>query len=236
MPTAYLLDYGGTLDTGARHWCYVLHEGLEAAGLTLPLDSFRPAYVYAERQLAKFPYITQRDDFLSLLQKKITLEVEYLVHTRAASFATYADRAALIRSAALYCNAYARKHVQASLAVIKALHQKGRVVIVSNFYGNLPTILNTFGVTPHIDAVVESARVGVRKPNPAIWLLGAQAAATEPAHCIAVGDSFTKDILSARTAGMQTVWYSGEEWDSQAQYDTRLPNHIIHDLHELAAL
>ena len=65
-----IFDYGGTLDTDARHWSHVLRDGYAAAGLTLADDVWRDAYVHGERTLARQPIIGPDDDFLTLLRKK----------------------------------------------------------------------------------------------------------------------------------------------------------------------
>ena len=63
MPQAFLFDYGGTLDTSARHWAGVLFEGYVHAGVPVSELHFRDAYVYAERKLAREMPIQPHDDF-----------------------------------------------------------------------------------------------------------------------------------------------------------------------------
>ena len=48
-----IFDYGGTLDTDARHWAHVLFEGYRHAQIPVDEPDFRDAYVYGERALAK---------------------------------------------------------------------------------------------------------------------------------------------------------------------------------------
>lgn len=235
MLTTLLFDYGGTLDTAARHWSYVLHEGYARAGVELSQEAFRPAYVFAERALAKYPYIRREDDFLDLLRKKVALEVEGLERSGAWRPAGRESRARLVDCVSLYCDGYARAHTARSAQVLAALHRRYRVVIVSNFYGNLPTILSAYGLARHVDAVIESARVGVRKPDPAIWLKGAEAACAAPSECMAIGDSYGKDVLAARKAGCRTVWFKGEEWEVK-DYDESVPDHVITSLSDLKSL
>ena len=62
MPTL-LFDYGGTLDSDARHWNYVLRDGFTKAAIEHPAlvqldtDTWRAAYVHGERALAQHPII-----------------------------------------------------------------------------------------------------------------------------------------------------------------------------------
>ena len=76
-----IFDYGGTLDTDARHWSHVLRDGYAAAGLTLADDVWRDAYVHGERTLARQPIIGPDDDFLTLLRKKADIETQRLAST-----------------------------------------------------------------------------------------------------------------------------------------------------------
>lgn len=232
MTTTILFDYGGTLDTAARHWSYVLHEGFTKAGLELQQETFRPAYVFAERALARHPYVCPGDNFLSLLRKKVALEAEELVRTGAWKPRSYDEQADLVEKVALYCDDYARRHVRQSEQTIATLATRYKLVVVSNFYGNLGTILRTYGIADYFDALIESATAGVRKPSPRIWQLGVDAAGAKPEECLAVGDSFGKDIVPAREIGCQTAWFSGEEWEPK-EHDESIPTHVIHNLNEL---
>lgn len=72
-PHALLFDYGGTLDTAACHWSYVLEDGYRHAGINLSETDFRTAYVFAERALAKTPIIKPDFTFKRLLEEKVQL-------------------------------------------------------------------------------------------------------------------------------------------------------------------
>lgn len=73
-----LFDYGGTLDTAAKHWYYVFEEAYQKVGLHIPDNELRQAYVFGERYLAKNPVITPNDDFATLLKKKIRQQFNWL--------------------------------------------------------------------------------------------------------------------------------------------------------------
>ena len=237
MITTLLFDYGGTLDTSACHWAYVLQEGYAQAHIELADQDFRDAYVYAERALAKSPVIQPTDTFKQLLLKKVSLEFQYLEDNGIHAFTSEAIRQEQVEAVASWCDGFARRHVEASGQVLEALKKKGyRLVMVSNFYGNLHTILADYGIAPYFESVVESAVVGVRKPDPAIWTLGIEAAGCLPEETAAIGDSYGKDILPAREAGCgSTIWFKGREWEEK-QRDESIPSHIITDLSQLLGI
>ena len=106
------------------------------------------------------------------------------------------------------------------------------LALVSNFYGNMPVVLREFRLDDLFSAVIESAVVGVRKPDERIFQLGVEALRLKPEEVAVVGDSYEKDILPARRLGCQTVWLKGEGWTDK-QYDETLPDKIIGSLDEL---
>ena len=122
--------------------------------------------------------------------------------------------------------------MQASAKVLEVLAQRHRLVMVSNFYGNLHAVLADYGILHLFSDVIESAVVGVRKPDPAIWRLGVEAVG-QPAESVwAIGDSYGKDVVPASQVGCQTVWFKGREWEDK-QYDESVPTRIIRSLSEL---
>lgn len=109
------------------------------------------------------------------------------------------------------------------------------MVLVSNFYGNVGVVLQEFQLDRLFSHIVESAVVGIRKPDPRIFKLGVEALGMEAEDTVVVGDSFYKDITPAQKIGCQTVWFKGEGWTDE-QYDESLPDAIITDLQQLLTL
>ena len=106
------------------------------------------------------------------------------------------------------------------------------MVLVSNFYGNINEVLKEFGFDGLFVEVIESAVVGIRKPNPEIFTLGVNALGLQPSETVVIGDSFYKDIEPAVKAGCHTVWFKGEGW-TDTKYDESVPDQIITDLSQL---
>lgn len=230
-----LFDYGGTLDTAALHWYYVFEKAYKQASVNIADEQLRQAYVYGERYLAKNPVIQPTDTFAILLQKKINQQVAWLEQNRLLSFDKEQGRDALISNLAAFCDNFARQHTQESAKVLQALAEKYKLIIVSNFYGNLHSVLSAYDLLQYFDDVVESAVVGVRKPDPAIWQLGVDRAQCSAAECLAIGDSYSKDIVPATQVGIPTVWFKGKEWEDK-EYDESIPSYIITQLSQLQSL
>ena len=68
MTKGYIFDYGGTLDTGGRHWGKVLWQAYVRCGVPVTEEQFRSAYVYAERTLGSKPLIRRNDTFRTQVQ------------------------------------------------------------------------------------------------------------------------------------------------------------------------
>ena len=107
------------------------------------------------------------------------------------------------------------------------------MVLVSNFYGNISTVLGEFGLDGLFDSIVESAVVGVRKPDHRIFTLGVEALGMEPGKVTVVGDSYDKDIVPAKRAGCHTVWMRGEGWTDTTESDTSAADAVITELKEI---
>ena len=110
---------------------------------------------------------------------------------------------------------------------------------MSNFYGNIECVLHEFGFDGMFLDVIESAIVGVRKPDSRIFELGVEALRRSEGvkECrsvdvLVVGDSFYKDILPAQKAGCRTAWFKGEGWTDET-YDESIPDMVITDLEQL---
>ena len=231
---ALIFDYGGTLDTDGRHWAHVLWEGYCEAGMPVTNEQFREAYVYGERALAKVPIVQPEDTFRDVLEKKVNQQFAFLQAEHIWNDAPDVS-AEKLNTVVDYCHDYALRFIAKAREVLAVLRPKYRMVLVSNFYGNIEAILRDFGLAQYFDAVIESAVVGVRKPDPEIYRLGVKATGCEAKDVTVVGDSYSKDIVPANAIGCRTIWLRGEGWSGEdagelATYEiTTLPD-VLHYL------
>jgi putative hydrolase of the HAD superfamily len=79
---------------------------------------------------------------------------------------------------------------------------------------NLDTVLQEFHLDNIFDVVVESAAVGIRKPDPAIYKLALERLRCEKDAVTVIGDSMKNDIQPAKELGLYTIQISGEPWDN----------------------
>ena len=92
---------------------------------------------------------------------------------------------------------------EAMVAVVRAARNAGiRTGLISNSWGNGRYDREQF--TGLFDGVVISGEVGIRKPDPRIYELGAEAVELPPEACVFV-DDLPGNLKPARALGMTTV-------------------------------
>ena len=227
MIRGYIFDYGGTLDTGGNHWGKVIWHAYERVGVPVDEALYREAYVYGERTLGRNPIIQPNFTFRQTLEQKIGLQLDFIESKcPEVTRAKYGEQ--------LLDDLYIRtcEETTRSRNVLLQLHERFPMVLVSNFYGNIATVLREFSLDGIFQQIVESAVVGIRKPDSRIFTLGVEALDLDPSDVVVVGDSIDKDIIPARQAGCHTMWFKGEGWTSDP-VDESAADRIITNLTEL---
>ena len=258
-----IFDYGGTLDTCGQHWGKKLWHAYERQHVPVTEQQFRDAYVYGERTLGRNPIIKPDYTFHRTLSTKIRLEMEHLC-TQGAWDAS--EEEFKQKHQAVLEDVYAEVLATTahSAEVLTQLSECFPMVLVSNFYGNIECVLQEFGLRKFFPRIVESAVVGIRKPDPRIFELGVEKLKSSDVETLrssdvekdansklsslhsplstlhsnevlVVGDSFYKDILPAQKAGCRTAWFKGEGWTDET-YDETVPDMVITDLADLLVI
>ncbi len=225
-----IFDYGGTIDTNGTHWGELIEEEYRRAGVKISKELFREAYVYAERALAKSPIIAPDDTFFTLLDKKTTLQAEYLASKHHPI--TPEERKTIAES----CYKRVLNTLATTRTLVEKLSTRYPLVLVTNFYGNMPVVLQEFSLNKYFGNIIESSVVGLRKPSPALFALGVKALNLAPEDILVIGDSYRKDIHPARTLGCKAVWLKNICWEEEPVQPGAEPSAIISSLEELPAL
>ena len=224
-----LFDYGGTIDSNGLHWAEVIWQAYEAMQVPVSKEVFREAYVYGERTLGKNPIVQPHHTFLDMLRLKCDLQIQWLQQE--------GHLPASIGPAmqlADWCYAYARQAIDQARPILRQLAARYPLVLVSNFYGNIESVLHDFDLDGLFDSIVESAVVGVRKPNPAIFQMGVDRLGMQPEEVVVIGDSYDKDIVPATQIGCQTIWLKSIGWAPYRGDETA--DAILADFQELKAI
>jgi HAD superfamily hydrolase (TIGR01549 family) len=100
-----------------------------------------------------------------------------------------------------------RATIPEMVALARELGERGvSVAVLSNSEGRLRELLEEIGIVDAFDAVIDSGRVGIEKPDRRIFdhaleMLGA----TRPG--VHIGDSWPADVVGALGAGWRAIWF-----------------------------
>jgi putative hydrolase of the HAD superfamily len=120
-----------------------------------------------------------------------------------------------------------RKPIPAMIDLVRELRGKGvRIAALSNSEGHLADLLEEIELAPLFDAIVDSGRIGVAKPDPRIFAitleqLGVPPDVVETGTVVHVGDSWAADVEGALAAGWHAIWFRSR--DSAHRGDPRVP-------------
>jgi putative hydrolase of the HAD superfamily len=237
--TAILFDYGATLDTFGQHWGMVIWHGYEHLGIPVTEAQYRDAYVYGERTLGSKDIIQPTDTFLTTLKVKIDLQFDFL-RDSGAWLPESGERTARHDALVEYLYSGLQRNMSHTRQILSQLRDRGiPMALVSNFYGNVETVLEEMQIRDFFCDVIESAQVGIRKPDPRLYALGVEALRKivlpqqmQESDVLVVGDSISKDILPAKSLGCKTAWFKGEGWKKEP-VDETIPDFVIKDLQDI---
>ncbi|MFO0629840.1 MAG: HAD family hydrolase [Polyangiales bacterium] len=103
-----------------------------------------------------------------------------------------------------------RRPIPGMIELVRALRARGVPnVVTSNSEGHLVELAAELGWLDAFDAVVDSGRLGIEKPDPRIFAWAAGRIGVPPARVAHVGDAWSADFLGARGAGMRAVLFRG---------------------------
>lgn len=224
-----IFDYGGTIDSNGKHWAEVLWEAYQDVKVPVTKEAFREAYVHGERYLATHPDVQPNHNFYDLLKIKTDIQINYLISQKMLDDNDKTAKYSLAISE--QCYNFAKEIISKEKVILSALRKRYPMVLVSNFYGNVQAVIDNFGLLEFFDDIIESAVVGVRKPDPAIFALGVDKLNLPASSIVVIGDSHAKDIVPASKNGCQTIWLKGPGWGDDDENATA--DIIITDFMEL---
>lgn len=197
---ALLLDFGGTIDGDGIHWSPRFHQAYAAMGGSAPFDAFDRVFRQALRSLG------DQGDMVGLGFRDTVRRLSAELAARLPD-----GNGVDLEGPAACFHADARAAVARNRPILERLRSRHRIALVSNFTGNLEACVRELAVGHCFEAIVDSGRFGVSKPDERIFKealrqLGAQAESTWM-----VGDNPGADILPALALGMRTCWISPRE-------------------------
>jgi putative hydrolase of the HAD superfamily len=86
--------------------------------------------------------------------------------------------------------------------VLKQLHRRFQLAIVSNFDGRLRVILERLGISKYFGHIFVSSEIGADKPDPEIFRRALKFLHLQPDNVLHVGDDPERDWHAATAAGL----------------------------------
>ncbi len=122
--------------------------------------------------------------------------------------------------------------------VVIELHKRGyKLGIIANTITEteIPDWLESDHLTEYFDTVILSSKLGIRKPNPEIYLEASRRIGSEPIHCVYVGDNPVRDVEGAQAAGygMMILLHEPDTLKKEPPTGSNKPDKVIHELTEL---
>ena len=199
MIRVILFDMGGTLDGDGLHWQDRFLALYKSFGVELPRETIRQAFDEAERKSVLDESIASAN-----LAQMIELHVKWqLAHLGL----TDRDLAQHLAEGFI---APVRKTAAENAQLLATLVERGFTLgVVSNGCGNVDKLCEDFGYSRFLSIIVDSRRVRLFKPDPAIFRHAAEKLGGDPGTMLMVGDSFERDVLPSKKVGMKTAWLEG---------------------------
>ena len=100
--------------------------------------------------------------------------------------------------------------IPGTLEILSTLQRFYPLGLLSNFtHGPAAReIIRRLGLTPFFDVVLISGEIGFRKPHPLVFQRLIDQLGVEGDHILYVGDDVEPDIIGARSAGLQPIWFT----------------------------
>jgi len=189
---AVVFDLYGTLVDEFRRDEFVAHVRAMAGDLGADPEAFERGWhdTAMERQTGRHATVA---DNLRQVCEALGLRVD-----------DAAMEVALARRAALYERAFRpRPGAEETLAAVKARGYP--VALVSMCAPDTPDLFRALAMARHVDVEVFSSEVGLRKPDPEIYLAATDRLGVDPVDCLYVGDGAYGELGGAAAVGMTPV-------------------------------
>lgn len=232
-----IFDLGNTLMYFDGDWPSVMLRAsqnmffaLRNSGLDLDEDAFLATF----RQRLEEYYLERESEFIEYT----TL---FVLRTLLAEWGYPNISTEVVRPALNQLYAVTQEHwlpEPDALETLDRLKKEGyRLALISNASDDddVQVLVDKLGAREYFEAIITSAALGVRKPNPRIFRYLLDLIDVPATRAVMVGDTLGADILGALNAGIFSVWISrrASSPGNQAHSDTIHPDEQIDALGQL---
>ncbi len=211
--TTILFDFGGTLDTNGVHWSEAYWDGYQFAKVDISKALYEKAFVKAGEELLE-NLIKPENTFHDTISLQIKQQLNILNQEKLISSEEIDIYHKLILDS---CYKTVLFNMERARTILQLLNKHYKLGIVSNFYGNMQTVLKEFKINEFFSVVIDSAVLGIRKPDPEIFLAATRSLQCDPKKTVVIGDSYDRDIMPAKSVGFKTIWLKSRSWKEETR-------------------
>ena len=178
----------------------MMHTYLSRNGLDCSFGDFKSAYMIVEKEISAETAYTLEEPHFSV----------YVERVLASLGAKLKAQTHLAMQAAKEFSKEFAQHISLdpqALEVLGFLHQRCKTAVISNltFSEFAWELVERFELNRHLDLIIVSGDINLRKPHPQIFSMALQHLGVQPAKALFVGDTLETDIAGARNAGLTSV-------------------------------
>lgn len=206
-----LFDFGGCLDSDGVHSRSLFFNQFKKFNIIDDSEEsyllFQEAYTYSDSTLIQKSIVTNSE--LAQMNEKMCLFIALKLKIRDAL------KLSQVSKSITDIQTYYLKRNKKLLTELKKVYRLG---MVSNFTGNLESILNEYSLRNDFQFVLDSYHVGISKPDARIFKNAILQCQTAPDNICFIGDSEERDITPAKELGMKTILISASKKKTAADY------------------
>jgi putative hydrolase of the HAD superfamily len=192
---AILFDAGGTL----------IHVDGERLSAAAGVDWREDAFAAAENAAVAAVQRLVRANPASTDAERLPLFLETILEGLGVAASDRRSAAGAVVAEHRRSNLWSRAYPDAAAALSTLAGRGYRLGVISNADGRVRGLLSRAGLSRYFELVLDSAEVGLEKPDPRIFLAAAERLGLAPAACAYVGDIYEIDVLGARAAGLEAI-------------------------------
>ncbi|MEF3279371.1 MAG: HAD family hydrolase [Elusimicrobiota bacterium] len=194
-------DYGGTIDSDGIHWRERFYKLYLKAGIKIDYDEFSKAFFDSDDNLAK-RHNLKKTGFKETISYQVNDVFRYL------KIKDSKKKKEIIEN---FIEDSIEK-INSNKKIFETLLDKGiKLGIISNFYGNLNNVLKSLGILNYFSFVADSGKIGVIKPDKAIFIAALKGLNAEIEDSAMVGDALHRDIKGAHNIGMRHFYLTSKK-------------------------
>lgn len=193
-------DFGGTLDSDGIHWRKRFYDIYTRNGINMDYDSFSNAFFDSDDNL-HIRHNLKGIGFDETIKLQVKDVLNYLKINNEEIEKKISDE--FIQSS--------RKKIDENRKILEVLKSKGHTLaIISNFYGNLDSVIRSLGIDKYFSFIADSGVIGHTKPDKEIFLAAINNTNADINISAMVGDTIDRDIKGAHNIGIYHFYLTND--------------------------